>query len=179
MFRVSYLLKPAYTLPMVASLGYASQNLLQALTQIDNRLKGIEQGMRMNVAQKCNMRIVNQNRRLQLPDQFRALQKTVSATVAPSPYIITLCSQNPGYGRDKALPLTNVLDAAGRHAQFPPNGVASATGSIPPQFDPRVEAYGHLDILKMIVFYDDNFGIVAQDDLVERMLKFRAFLADF
>jgi len=49
----------------------------------------------------------------------------------------------------------------------------------PPQFDPRVEAYWHLDILKMIVFYDDNFGIVAQDDLLERMLKFRAFLADF
>jgi len=134
MFRV-YLLKPAYTLSMVASLGYALQNLLQTLTQMDNRLEDIEQGMRMNVAQKCNMRIVNQNHRLQLPDQFRALQKTVSATVAPSPYIITLCSQNPGYGRDKALPLTNVLDAAGRHAfnaQFPLNGVASATGSIPP-----------------------------------------------
>lgn len=56
------------------------------------------------------------------------------------------------YGRDKTLPLTNVLDAADRHA-----------------FDAQ-----------MVVFYNDDLSIVAQDDLSpERLIKFRAFLNGF
>lgn len=87
-----------------------------------------------------------------------------------------------GYGRNVALPLLNVLDAAGRqvfHAQFPPNGGAADIGDVPLHFNPRIEGYRHMEIFRMMVFYNQNFEIVPQDDLPERINKFRRFLAEY
>lgn len=87
-----------------------------------------------------------------------------------------------GYGRNLALPFLNVMDAAGRqafHAQFPVNGNVAEVGDTPLNFNPRVEGYRHIDILRMMVFYNQTFEIVAQDDLPERINKFRRFLAEY
>ena len=87
-----------------------------------------------------------------------------------------------GYGRNLAIALLDVLDAAGRQAfdaQFPviDNHVAEV-GDVPLNFNPRIEGYGHMDILEMIVFYNHDFYIDAQDDLLERIKNFRWFLAE-
>jgi hypothetical protein len=80
------------------------------------------------------------------------------------------------------VPLINVFDAAGQqafHLQFPANGIAAVIGTAPPNFNPRLETYEHIDILRMIVFYNESFNIIAQDDLPERINKFRRFLSEF
>jgi hypothetical protein len=84
-----------------------------------------------------------------------------------------------GYGKNVALALMDPIGRQAFNAQFPANGPAAAIGDTPPQFNPRVEAYRHMDILKMIVFYNQNFDIQAQDDLPERVNKFRRFLAEY
>jgi hypothetical protein len=85
-----------------------------------------------------------------------------------------------GYGRDLAIPLLNVLDAAGQqafHAHFPANANHVAeVGDVPPNFNPRIEGYQHMEIFKMTVFYNQKIYFVA---LPERINKFRWFLEGF
>ncbi|KAK0244651.1 hypothetical protein EDD85DRAFT_207048 [Armillaria nabsnona] len=54
-------------------------------------------------------------------------------------------------------------------------------GSLPRQnsFKGQIGTYSHLEILKMIIFYNDNFGITHFDLLPVRIDKFRSFLSDF
>ncbi|KAK0492235.1 hypothetical protein EDD18DRAFT_1183495 [Armillaria luteobubalina] len=47
-----------------------------------------------------------------------------------------------------------------------------------PKFDSRIAKYSDEDILKMIIFYNDKFGIALSDNLTERIDKFRSFLLD-
>ncbi|KAK0222223.1 hypothetical protein IW262DRAFT_1553166 [Armillaria fumosa] len=47
-----------------------------------------------------------------------------------------------------------------------------------PKFDGRIAKYSDEDILKMIIFYNDKFGIALNDNLPERIDKFRSFLSD-
>ena len=94
----------------------------------------------------------------------------------------TVHDQVPGYGRELALPFMNVLDEAEQqafHAEFPPNSDASLIGETPPDFEPNHFGYSHLDILRLIVFYNDTFGIVPEDDLAGRKHKFFVFLSEF
>jgi len=46
-----------------------------------------------------------------------------------------------------------------------PHGIV---GTVPPQFNPDVDAYQHIDILRLVVFYNDDFGILPGDQLPER-----------
>ncbi len=80
------------------------------------------------------------------------------------------------------MPFIAIMDQNGRqafNAQCPPGGVASLIGSTPPNFSPDTEGYHHLDICKLMVFYNDTFGIVLQDNLITRIQKFRRYLSDF
>ena len=75
----------------------------------------------------------------------------------------------------------NVLSAANRQIFLnnnPANGNASPIGSVPNPFNATLEVYSHADILQMVVFYDDNFGIDPVDGLPERLIKFRQFLME-
>jgi hypothetical protein len=97
---------------------------------------------------------------------------------------ITLSSslQVPGYGRDTVLPLTNVLGPAARQNFLnnnPENGNAHPVGSVPNPFNATLESYTHAEILQMVVFYNDDFGIDPLDGLPERLMKFRQFLTEF
>jgi len=62
----------------------------------------------------------------------------------------------------------------------PGNAAAAAEiGTQPPDFDPYVEVYSDQAILEMMVFYNETFGIVPQDDHRVRVSKFRRFFAEF
>lgn len=52
-------------------------------------------------------------------------------------------------------------------------------GSTPPNFNPSLERLQHIDILKLIFFYNEDFGIVQGDVVEDRINKFRAFLTAF
>jgi len=60
-----------------------------------------------------------------------------------------------------------------------PNPQPQAVGTTPPNFNPDLPNYRHIDILNMVIFYNDNFGVVGGDSLGTRIDKFRAFLAEF
>lgn len=90
--------------------------------------------------------------------------------------------QVPGHGRNLALLLIDG-NAQVRNAfvtLYPPNfDAAAAIAAVPPGFSSKLEAYKHIDILKLIVFYNETFDIVGPDDLATRVNKFRRFLTEF
>ena len=49
-------------------------------------------------------------------------------------------------------------------------------GAVPVPFNGVIATYQHLDILMLIIFYNDSFGILQPDNLGIRIDKFRAFL---
>lgn len=55
----------------------------------------------------------------------------------------------------------------------------AAIGSSPPNFDPYVQVYTDVAILEMMVFYNENFGIVPADGRGDRVSKFCHFFSDF
>jgi hypothetical protein len=61
----------------------------------------------------------------------------------------------------------------------PANTATYLVGSMPPHFDPCLEGYKHWNILQMVFFYNESFGIEPDDDLKIRVMKFRRFLTEF
>ena len=55
---------------------------------------------------------------------------------------------------------------------------AGAIGAFPPPLDPNIRNYQHLDILKMILFYNEDFGIVAGQGLIDRQITFEDWLSN-
>jgi hypothetical protein len=58
---------------------------------------------------------------------------------------------------------------------FEPN---AAVGDVPNPWNPDLCSYQHLDILKLVIFYNDDFGIVAGDLLSVRIFKVRLWLLE-
>jgi hypothetical protein len=165
-----------------ASLEYTPQNLVQALQHITHRLDDLHGDMLAGLAYGYNTRIISRNTRRQSPLPLIPLQKSVSDTFLTFVVFNNIIFQNPGYGRDTALPLIGVLSPANRqtfHNNYPENGNAHPIGSVPNPFNATLEFYTHADILQMVVFYNDNFGIDPGDGLPERLIKFRQFLTEF
>jgi hypothetical protein len=76
----------------------------------------------------------------------------------------------------------NIMNPADRqafHLHHPGNGNAHDIGAIPDPFNSTLDTYSHLEILRMVVFYNETFGIEPQDDLADRIMKFRRFLTEF
>jgi hypothetical protein len=65
--------------------------------------------------------------------------------------------------------------------RFPQNAIPADIGSRPPQFNAKVEGhvYGNIEILGMVVFYNETFGIEQADSLTDRIIKFRNSLQEF
>jgi hypothetical protein len=66
---------------------------------------------------------------------------------------------------------------ATRNALVPPAQVP-AVGTTPPNFIADLHTYHHNDILDLIVFYNDDFGIVQTDTASSRIESFRRFLVE-
>ena len=57
-------------------------------------------------------------------------------------------------------------------AQIPP------LGALPPNFNHHITCYDHSNILKLIIFYNEDFGIVQGDTVPIRIEKFCLFLSE-
>jgi hypothetical protein len=58
---------------------------------------------------------------------------------------------------------------------FQPN---AAAGEVPNPWNPDIDAYQLLDILKLVIFYNDDFGIIAGDPVARRRYKVRNWLLE-
>lgn len=57
-----------------------------------------------------------------------------------------------------------------------PAQTASAVGTVMPMWDPAIDGWSHARILRIIEFYNQDFGIVLADDLATRKSKVRDWL---
>ncbi|KAF9444738.1 hypothetical protein P691DRAFT_786289 [Macrolepiota fuliginosa MF-IS2] len=101
-------------------------------------------------------------------DVFRPLEKTV-----------------PGYGFELARNISRDLDLVTRQSleQYvtdTQNNPAPQIGTTPPDFDGNTHTLKHIDILWLVSFYNEDFGIGPDDRrLNERQRAVRNFLASF
>lgn len=51
-------------------------------------------------------------------------------------------------------------------------------GDVPPAWNGHIDEYLHVDILRAVIFYNDDFGIVPGDSMVLRREKFRNWLSE-
>ncbi|PBK95851.1 hypothetical protein ARMGADRAFT_1142229 [Armillaria gallica] len=104
----------------------------------------------------------------------------------PYPYeFLPLKKMTPGSGYDLArdvckMDLDNQVDKD-RLPKMSADSDPPKVGSLPchESFNGQIMTYSHSKIREMIIFYNDNFGIICTDSLSERIDKFRSFLSDF
>jgi hypothetical protein len=58
------------------------------------------------------------------------------------------------------------------------NAPPPAIGSVPLNFNGHPSGYTHAEILNIIIFYNDDFGIVERDNIGTRTAKLRAWLTE-
>jgi hypothetical protein len=54
----------------------------------------------------------------------------------------------------------------------------AAVGDVPHPWDPNVDTYELIDILRLVIFYNDDFGIDAHDELVVMKRKVGTWLVE-
>lgn len=89
--------------------------------------------------------------------------------------VMIFCLQIAGDGLALAQAVAHTVAARNALvplAQIPP------LGDIPPNFNPNPSSYNHAEIYRLIIFYNDDFGIVQADTLLARVESFRRFLAE-
>ncbi|KAK0183797.1 hypothetical protein F5146DRAFT_1146989 [Armillaria mellea] len=105
-----------------------------------------------------NAQIAHQNSHRRYREEFSALRKVTAGS---------------GFKLAKGVCPTHVKENSLKDATTEPQ-----VGSIPPEFKGRIGKYSDMDILEMIIFYNNLFGIARSDVLSERINKFRSFLSD-
>ncbi|PBK67145.1 hypothetical protein ARMSODRAFT_320394 [Armillaria solidipes] len=123
-----------------------------------------------------NAHTVSHNSHLQYPYLYLSLKKTVRFF-----FSVVLClsasyldQKISGTGIDKAKEV--------RPDNIAEDALASETasiGTLPQGFKGQISKYSGMEILEMIIFYNDNFKIVRGDDLPVRIDKFRSYLSEF
>jgi hypothetical protein len=85
--------------------------------------------------------------------------------------------QIPGNGLNLANQIyghvANLQDVLIAPAQDPP------VGTVPPNFSRNFAMYARADIIRLIIFYNDDFGIVVGDTLQISIDKFHKFLMTY
>jgi hypothetical protein len=61
----------------------------------------------------------------------------------------------------------------------PANAPIPAVGSVPPNFNDLPTSYSHSYILDLMIFYNDDFGIVLGDSIADRMAVLHKWLTGF
>ena len=80
--------------------------------------------------------------------------------------------QVPGCGLFLAQPLFDGLNARGSETVT----IQAEVGTTPILFNPLVDNYTEFDIIQLILFYNESFGILMADDLPARRAKVKIFL---
>jgi hypothetical protein len=67
------------------------------------------------------------------------------------------------------------------HEEYPPVPPADipVIGNTPPEFQAKLDGYSHIDVIRMVAFYNETFGILPQDNLGDRIDKFRRYLTEY
>ncbi|KAG1826877.1 uncharacterized protein BJ212DRAFT_1474090 [Suillus subaureus] len=111
--------------------------------------------LQRNEAMITNIRLANQNNMVPRDrDEYTPLQKTAS-----------------GHGRSLAIQASRP-----EHVDLitPVAAIQVAeVGTCPPLWSPVVDDYTMRNILHLIIFYNDDFGIQPADDIDDRKSKFR------
>jgi hypothetical protein len=88
----------------------------------------------------------------------------------------------PGSGIQLARALAPNHSSCNAIEQFATNNpefVGANIGSIPPLFEPGIEYYQHIDVLKLILFYNEDMGIVAESGVHDRRKAVLSWLMAF
>ncbi|KAI0247079.1 hypothetical protein BJV78DRAFT_1364394 [Lactifluus subvellereus] len=134
------------------------QNIAAIEQEVVNIGQDIAQRMARFEASLANTRISSRNRRY-IRDPIRPLHKSVD-----------------GNGHALALAICRQPQLPEPVEAYHPNAMI---GALPNPWDPDIEGYSHANILKLVVFYNDDFGIVPADRLRTRRGKVRTWLLDF
>jgi predicted O-linked N-acetylglucosamine transferase (SPINDLY family) len=134
-------------------------NIQQQLAQIGNDVQAVELQVRIGRAETANARIITRNFQLQGGLVLAPLQKTIegSGLLLAEGLAPTIANRDALRAAFQNFPLANI-------------------GDIPPFFIPEIERYQHSHLLLLIAFYNDDFGIIFDDTLPQRCIKFRRFL---
>jgi len=130
---------------------FSPVNLVHILQHMSNRLDVIS-------AITHNTRIVSRNAQRRAPHPYLPLQKSIA-------------------GDGLVLAQAVAPNVATRNALVAPVQIP-LLGDIPPNFNPNLPSYTHDDILQLIIFYNDDFGIVQADRIPSRIDSFRRFLSE-
>ncbi|KAF8076856.1 hypothetical protein FPV67DRAFT_1472901 [Lyophyllum atratum] len=155
---------------------YAPANINDALAEILDQLRGLRESQTR--LEESNTRLEESNTRLEASNgTIKAIlhntriigrnQKTLPEDCSP------LQKTVPGDGAGLAQPL-------GRRRR---RGAAALpefeVGDVPPNFKTRIDEHTGDEILELIVFYNDDFGILPGDGIATRHKKLRSFLSDY
>lgn len=129
----------------------------QQFINFGQQLFNFGRGLAQMEARNANTCILSHNRRY-ISDPLRPLQKYTD-----------------GDGHNLALTICGQAALPAAAQNFQPN---AAVGDIPNPWNPNIDAYQHLDILQLVIFYNDDFGIIAGDPVATRRYKVRTWLVE-
>jgi hypothetical protein len=147
------------------------------MNDFDARMDEIAINSAYTAAATENIRIIASNARIQSGQQYAPLLKTVSTPQKNYFVLLHVYIKTLGHGLDLANDVGHGLGPDAEQALVAPAQVPQV-GTAPPGFDPDIMNYEHQDILRMIIFYRNNFGIVLGDSKGTRVDKFRRFLVE-
>jgi len=124
----------------------------------NNRLEHISDRLDKISAISYNTQIVSRNAQQSVPHPYLPLQKSIA-------------------GDGLALAQAVAHNAATRNALVPLAQIP-LLGDIPPNFNHNITSYNHNEILRLIIFYNNDFGILQGDTVPSRIDRFRRFLSD-
>ena len=144
----------------------------QQLDGLGQQLGGIGQQLAQLHAMNTNTRIMSHNRRY-ATDPIRPLVKSVSPPIIPQ--CKTSFPQTAGDGHQAALMIHGPPALPQAAQNYQPN---AQIGQVPNPWNPNLDSLQHLEILQLVIFYNDNFGIIVGDQVGTRRQKVRNWLVD-
>lgn len=128
--------------------------------QLDNRMGQLNDLVALNSANCENLRIIARNRQNAIPANFQPLLKT-----------------RPGHGLARAILIFQGVNAA-QQFLVPPEQEPQV-GTVPADFHTNLHGYTMANIIRLIIFYNDSFGIVHENNIETCVDKIQAFLTAY
>ncbi|KAG5639147.1 hypothetical protein H0H81_006406 [Sphagnurus paluster] len=149
--------------------GSPTPTLVELLQTINERLGTLEEHLYDLQSDVVDMRITSENARRA---DYNSNLDILSKPMAYKP----LLKYREGHGAQLARNRATSQDFGAHYEIQDPVSEQAEIGSTPPNFDCNVWGYNLQDIDALIVFYNDDFDIIAGDDLRRRIEKFCYFL---
>jgi len=150
-----------------------NRNTNQQLQDMNRNMNERFQGLERNMNERFQETLAQIARGNSMKENIRIISRNARNLNKGGPFAL-LKKTNAGHGyelaaerRQEAHTVDNVLRVPD---EIPP------IGSVPQGFGNYPTRFSHADIVRLIIFYNDDFGIIQQDDLAERRLKLTSFL---